>query len=113
MTDPKGTVFDVSVHLAPTKTAYISESKQGLHVFGWDPRSKRLEVQSFMPDGTRASAWYGRKSDNQVSGRSGKMIGPDGTEQPLGEGIFTIIDKDTYHFSFGELKWTSKRKQGR
>ena len=53
LTGPEGQTFDVNVRLAPTKTAYVYELPQGLHIFGWDPKSRYLEIQSFMPDSSR------------------------------------------------------------
>ena len=107
---PEGMTLDVNVHLSPARTAYISESKQGLHIFGWDPKTKRLEIQSFMPDGARGSVLFDRKSDNRVSGAGGKLIAPDGSQQILDEGTFTIVSKDEHHFTLGDGKWVSKRK---
>jgi hypothetical protein len=110
LTSPEGQTFDVSVHLSPAKTAYVSESSQGLHIFGWDPKTKLLEIQSFMPDASRSSALYDRKSDKELLGRDTKLAGSDGTEVTLRDtGVFTLIDKDTWQFAFGDTKWVSRR----
>ena len=110
LTSPEGETFDVTVHLAPAKTAYVSESVQGLHIFGWDPKSKRLEIQSYMPDGTRSSALYDRTSDKQLVGTEIKLIRPDGTESTVQEGgVFSVIDKDTWQIALGGT-WVCKRQ---
>lgn len=108
---PEGQVFDVNVRLAPTKTAYISESQQGLHVFGWDPKTKLLEVQSFMPDSSRAIAFYERKSDKELVSRETRLISAEGKESTLtNAGVFTVVDNDTWTFAIGDVNWTVKRK---
>ncbi len=111
LTSPEGQTFDVNVRLAPTKTAYISESPQGLHIFGWDPKSRYLEIQSFMPDSSRGIALYDRESDKELVAKETRMVGKDGTETTFTEtGAFTVIDKDTWQFAMGDAKWLCKRK---
>ena len=111
LTKPDGSVDDVNCHLSPAKSAFVSESKQGLHIFGWDPKAKRLEVQSFMPNGTRSQAFFEQESETKFVGKSGTVIGPDGNEETFeGSGVFTIIDANTYQFSAGDQTWTAKRK---
>jgi hypothetical protein len=108
---PEGQVFDVNVRLAPTKTAYISESQQGLHVFGWDPKKKLLEVQSFMPDSSRAIAFYERKSDKELVNTETRIINAEGKESTLSNaGVFTVVDDNTWTIAFGGAIWTAKRK---
>lgn len=108
---PEGQVFDVNVRLAPTKTAYISESPQGLHVFGWDPKTKLLEVQSYLADSSRAIALYERKSDKELVSTETRLISAEGKDSTLsGEGVFTVVDDNTWTFAIGDATWTVKRK---
>ena len=73
-------------------------------------KAKRLEIQSFMPDGTRSSALYDRKSDKQLIGKEIKLIRPDGTESIVQEGgVFSVIDKDTWQIALGGT-WVCKRQ---
>jgi hypothetical protein len=110
-TEPAGTTLETKARLARSKTAYILESGNASHVFGWDPESKRLEVQSFLGDGSRGVAFFVRTSDNQLRISESKLVAPDGSEQPrAGEATFTVVDKDTYHFTIGEARWVARRK---
>lgn len=111
LTSPEGKTFDVQVRLAPTKTAYISESQQGLHVFGWDPKTKLLEIQSYLADSTRGTALYDRKSETELVSTTTKLVSADGNETTLTDkGVFTVVDKNTWTFAIGDVHWTITRK---
>jgi hypothetical protein len=111
VTSPDGTTDQVAVRIAPSKNAFVSESPAALHVFGWDPKTKLLEVQSFMANGTRAKSLFDRKSKNELIGEGGSSIDADGQERSFDqEATFTIVDGSTYHFSAGGQTWIAKRK---
>ena len=111
VTRPDGATDEVTVRIAASNNALISESTAALHVFGWDPQTKLLEIQSFMADGTRGKALFDRKSTKELSWKDGSVIDANGKEQSIdGDVTFTIVDDDTYQFSIDGQTWIAKRK---
>jgi hypothetical protein len=106
-TSPDGKVENISVRRLQCG-GYITEGAPATHVFGWNPSSKRLEIQSYLPDGGRGVATYDRQPDGRIAGK-GTLTEQDGSTTVV-EGAFSGIAADRWQFSIGEQTWTAKRK---
>jgi hypothetical protein len=110
VTGPEDEV-EMTIRVAPSKAALVAQSKDVLHVLGWDPKTKLLEVQSFMADGTRGKALYDRTADRELTIKACTMVDAEGKEVGL-SGKFTIVDSNTFHFTLDHgSKWVFKRKK--
>jgi hypothetical protein len=111
VTLPDGTIDQSRGRLSPAKNAIISESDKALHVFGWDPKTKMLEIQSFMGDGARGRTLCEKSAENVITCKEGYMISAEGDETQFeSEAKFTIVDANTYKFTMDNQTWTLKRK---
>ena len=103
-----GKVDEVSVRLATSGNAYIYQSPLVLNVLGWDPKTKRLEVQSYGHDGARGISFYDRKSPREIVGKS-TLFRPDGTK--LDDDVtFTILSDDAVDVTIGDNKIMYRRR---
>ncbi len=108
---PDGMTDQAKGRLSSAKNAVIMDSKKALHVFGWDPKTKMLEIQSFMDTGTRGRTLCVKSAKNVITCKEGYMISPEGDEIPFeSEAKFTAIDANTYEFTMDGATWIMKRE---
>ena len=78
------------------------QGELGLGVAGWDPKRKKVRLESFSDQGTVTTVWYTRKGDSWTSRLV--SVAPDGTKS-TNFGMLTI-SKDTHVWKL------TKRMQG-